>query len=449
MNRTIVVLSLLATALTFAANGSAQTLVVENGTIHSMSTEPVRGTVVVTDGVITAVGPDVEAPMSAQRIDATGLHVYPGIFDALGQLGLTEVGAVASTNDMAEMGMYNAHLMAATAIHPASELIPVARENGITHAIVAPRAGRNGVILGQAALINLDGWTVEEMAIDMSVAMVINWPEIVTRRWDWTTFSMKETAFEDAKEKADEQVGELRDWIDAARHYQMATTARTSRAVRDQKLAALSACLNDGKLVIVQANAKRDIEAAMKFAEAEGLRLIIAGGRDAWQLKEELATSNVSVILRRTQDTPKEQDDEYDKPFTAPMELHAAGVKIAFGSGTGGGYSGAHSARNLPYEAATAVAYGLSSEDAMRALTLWPAEMFGVSEALGSIDVGKTANLMITDGDPLEITTQVRHLVIAGAEVSTDNRHRDLYEKYRGRPHKLDKPAGAGTAASQ
>lgn len=431
MKALAVLFAVFAMPLTLAAG----TLVIQGGTIHPITAEPFVGNVIVTDGVIQAAGAlAAPVPADAEVIDASGLHVYPGLVDAMSQLGLIEVGAVPATDDQAEMGMYNAHLQSATAIHPASELIPVARANGITHTVVAPEVD-DGVIAGQAALIHLDGWTVEEMAIDPAVAMVIQWPEIVTRRFDFSTFSMKESAFKEAKEKAEEQQQELRSWLEAARHYRQAVDAGSTRLESDLRLASLAEVLDGGKPVIIQADSKRDIEAAVEFAESEGLRMILAGGRDAWKVKELLAEKGIPVILGIVQSLPREDDDPYDTPFRNPGELVASGVKIAFASGAGGGFGpgGPHSSRTTPYEAATAVAFGLSADDAMKALTLWPAEMLGVGDQLGSIEMGKRANLIVTDGNPLEITTQVIHLVIDGREVSTDNPHRSLYDKYRAR----------------
>ncbi len=424
----------------------AQSLVIEGGTLHTMVADPFVGRVVIENGIITAVGPNATVPPDARRIDATGLHVYPGIFDAMSTLGLTEIGAVSATDDQAEMGMYNPHLNAATAVHPSSELIPVTRANGITHALVAPRADRDGVIAGQAALIRLDGWTVEEMLIDGSVAMVINWPSIVTRRFDFATFSVKETPFNDAREEAQKKQNELRDWVDAARHYRQANAARDPRNDANQKLAALADCLDGGKRVIIQADAKRDIEAAVEFAEQAGLEMILAGGREAWKVKDRLAEKKIPVILGLTQSLPGEEDDPYDRPFANPSVLHDAGIKIAFASGAGGGYGpgGPHASRTILYEAGTATGFGLSGEDAMRALTLWPAEIHGVADRLGSLESGKMANVMVTNGNPLEITTNVRHLIIAGREVSTDNKHQGLYDKYHSRPRPEARSAASG-----
>jgi len=420
--------------LLLPAVAAAETLVIDGGTVHPVSGDPFVGRVVVEDGLIKAASPDATAPAGATTINASGLHVYPGMFDAMSTLGLIEIGAVSATNDQAEMGAYNPHLQSATAIHPASELIPVARANGVTHSLVVPRVSGDGVIAGQAALIQLDGWTVEEMALDASAAMVMRWPQIQTRSFDFSTFSVKETPFAEAKEKAEKARNELREWFDAARHYDQAAASGSNRLETDQKLAALSRCLDGEMTVIIAADAKRDIEAAVEFAEKEGLRMILASGRDAWKVKEMLAEKNVPVILRLTQSLPNEDDLPYDKPYAVPGELVEAGVKVAFASGAGGGWGGSpHGSRLLPYNAEQAVAFGLPEEEALRAVTLNAAEMLGVADKLGSIEPGKIANLIVTDGNPLEIRTQVKHVVIGGREVSTDNRHRELYEQYRGR----------------
>lgn len=413
---------------------SADVLVIDGGTVHPVTAEPFVGRVVIADGLVVAAGADVASPAGATTIDAAGLHVYPGIFDGLSQLGLLEISSVPATDDQAEMGIYNPHLRAATAIHPASELFGVTRANGITHAVVAPQAD-GGIVAGQAALIQLDGWTVEEMALDSSIAMVIQWPRIETRSFDFSTFSVRETPYGDAKEKADGQRDELRDWMDAARHYAQAAASEGNRAARDLRLEALAEVLDGGKTVVIVADAKRDIEAAVAFADAYGLRMVLGGGRDAWEVKDLLAEKGIAVILGLTLSLPADDDDPYDRPFRTPGDLAAAGVKIAFSSGAGGGFGpgGPTLSRTTQYESAVASAYGLSAEDALKALTLYPAEIFGVADRLGSIEPGKIANLIVTDGSPLELTTQVLHVVIGGKKVSTDNRHSRLYELYRAR----------------
>jgi imidazolonepropionase-like amidohydrolase len=438
MMRKTAILSALTVLLALPGLASAETLVIDHGTIHPVTGDPFVGRVVIEDGVIAAAVPDAaDAPVpgGTPTIDATGLHVYPGLFDAMSTIGLIEIGSVSATNDQAEMGAYNPHLEAATAVHPASEIIPVTRANGVTHALVTPRTGGDGVIAGQAALVGLAGWTVEEMALAPSIAMVITWPAIQTRTFDFSTFSMKESPYAEAKEKAEEAQNELRDWVDAARHYSQAADGGSDRLETDQKLAALARCLDGAMPVIIRADAERDIEAAVKFAEQEGMKMILAGGREAWKAKELLAEKNIPVILGLTLSLPREDDLPYDMPFRNAGELFEAGVKIAFASGAGGGFgpSGPHGSRTVPYEANATVSYGVPEDEALRAITINAAEMLGVGDRLGSIEVGKIANLIVTDGSPLEIRTQIKHVVIGGQEVSTENRQRRLYEEYRAR----------------
>lgn len=420
--------------LTLPGVALAETLAIVGGTVHAVSSDPYVGTVVVRDGVIAAAGPGVSAPAGARVIDAAGHNVYPGIFDGLSQIGLVEIGSIDATDDRAEMGNYNAHLDAATAVHPASALIGVARDTGLTHALIAPRASGGAVIPGRATLANLAGWTIEEMAVERSLALVIRWPAIQTRSFDWSTFSWKDAAFKDAEEKAKEKQDELRDWLDAARHYRMAMGVEDPRAETDLQLAHLAQVLDRGQKVVVQVNAKRDIEGAVEFAEEQDLDIVLAGGRDAWMVADMLAEKGIGVILSGPQTLPNEQDDPYDQPFRAPSMLAEAGVKFGMGSGASPGWGGGpHSARTLPFHAAVAAGYGLSEADALASLTLWPAELLGVGDRLGSIEEGKIANLVVTTGRLTEIMSQVEHLIIGGREVGTDNHHRDLYETYRAR----------------
>lgn len=421
-------------AALLAAPAFAQSLVLEGGTVHSMAGEAAQVSVWIQDGVIVGVGNGIETPDGAERLDVSGLHVYPGFFDAMSRLGLVEVGAVAATVDTTELGAFNPHLEAATAIHPASTVIGVTRETGITHALVAPASGRGGVIPGRASLVQLDGWTIEEMSLGAE-AMVINWPAIQTRSFDFSTFTIRETPFSEAEKEAEKAQNELRDWFDAARHYAQAKAAGSDRFQSNLELEHLARTLDGTLPVILAADNKRDIEGAVEFAQEQGLRYAIAGGRDAWKVVDLLQEHSVPVILGRPLSLPPNDDDPYDQPFRSAAVLAEAGLTIAFGSSAGGGFGpgGPHSARTLPFEAANAVAHGLDPAAALAALTVGPAKMLGLEERIGTIEPGKIANLVVVDGDPLEITSQVVHLIIGGQEVTTDNFHRQLYERYRAR----------------
>lgn len=418
--------ALVALALGLPAPAAAQTYAITGGTVHTLAGETFTGTVVIEGGRITAVGPDVQAPQGAEVVDATGRHVYPGMFDAVSRLGLTEIGAVGVTNDAREQGGFKPHLQAATAIHPATEHIPVARANGITLTMAAPQGG---TVAGQASLIGLDGWTVEEMWIEPGAAMVINYPGLgggggfrFGRRGGgggggWAA----------AQERYREAVDRLDEWFDAARRYDQAVKAGVDLP-RDLKNEAMAKVVNREMPVLLSANGERNIRNAVEWAQERNIRFVITGGREAWKVADFLAENEVGVILSGTQAMPSGADVSYDEAYANPGKLHAAGVKIAFAT------FNSSSSRTLPYEAAQAVPYGLPHEAALAAVTRNAADMLGFGDRIGTIEEGKIANLMITDGDPLEIRTQVTDLFILGRGVSLDNRHKSLYEKYRARP---------------
>lgn len=427
-----ILLSVLAAAILCVATIKAQTVAIRGGTVHTLAGSPIQGgTVVVENGLISAVGTDAAVPAGADVIDATGLQVYPGLFDALTQLGLTEVGAVPVTNDVAELGDFNPHLLAAWAVHPASEHIPVARANGITHTVSAPGGGRGGgsTMAGQGSLIHTDGWTVEEMTIESSVGIVVAWPNMQLRSFDFATMSMNERSYREAKEEYDEKVAEIDSWIDAARNYQAALDAGTD-VERDLKLEALTKVTNGELPFLVVVNTERGINAVLDFAERKDVRVVLLGGADAWKVADRLAEANVPVILGPTQDLPGDEDYGYDQVYSAPGQLHAAGIKVGFGT------FDASASRNLPYEVGSAVSFGLPREEAIRTVTINNAEILGVGDRLGTIETGKIANLIVTDGDPLEIRTQILHLVVNGRIAPLDNKHLELYERYRGRPRR-------------
>ena len=421
--RALGVYGALAAAFALATPAAAQTYAIQGGTIHTLNGETFVGTVVVRDGRIAEVGPNVQPPSGAEVVDATGRHVYPGMFDAVTQLGLTEIGAVDVTNDAREQGDFNPHLQAATAIHPATEHIPVARANGITHAMAAPQGG---LIPGQASLVGLDGWTVEEMNIDAGAAMVVNFPSLASRR-GFGGFSFGQPRpFSEVEEEYRERVAQLDAWLDGGRHHAQAAAAGAARP--DPALEAMARVVEREIPVLVSADEERDIRNAVEWAERQNLRFVLTGGREAWKVADWLAEKNVPVILGPSQAMPSGQDEAYDEAYANAGKLHAAGVKIAFAT------FNSSDSRTLPYEAAMAVPFGLPEEAALQAVMKNGAEMLGLGDRMGTIEPGKIANLIVTDGNPLEIQTQVLDLFILGRQVSTDNKHKSLYEKYRARP---------------
>ncbi len=412
------------------ASAQQEALVLQGGRIHPMVDERVidNGTVVVQKGRITAVGgTDIAVPAGARVIDVSGKHVFPGFFDAVTSLGLTEIGAVAVTSDFRELGDNNPQLQGATAVHPASEILPVSRSNGLTHAVAAPQGAG---IAGQGSLIHLDGWTVEEMLIDAGIYMSVQWPTVQTRGFDRATRTRINRTYQEARELYDESIADLEALLADARRYAAADVGDDPTR-RNLKLEALARVTTGDMPMLINVNSERGIQGALDFAERNDVRVILAGGRDAWKVAEMLTERDVAVILGPTQALPSGADDPYDAPFTTPAKLHAAGVRFAIST------FNASAARTLPYEAAQAVPFGLSHHDALRAITVSPAEILGVDDMLGTIEVGKLANLLVSDGDPLETTTQIEHVVIAGLAVDPkDNKHDRLYERYSERPRR-------------
>ena len=417
-----------ALALGLAAQASAQTFAIQGGTVHTMAGAPFVGTVVIRDGRILAVGPNVQVPAGAEVIDASGRHVYPGLFDAVSGLGLTEVGAVDVTNDSREQGDFNPHLQAATAVHPATEHVPVARANGITLTMAAPEGGA-GAIAGQASLIGLDGWTVEEMWVDPGAAMVVNYPSLGGggRGFGGGRGGGGGGNWSVVEERYQEAVARLDEWMDGGRQYARAV-ASGADVRRDLALEAMAKVVDREIPVLLSANGERNIRNAVEWAERQSIRFVITGGREAWRIADWLAERDVSMILSPTQAMPSGADASYDEAYANAGKLHAAGVKIAFAT-----FNSADS-RTLPYEAAMAVPYGLPREAALEAITRNAAEMLGLDDRIGTIEVGKLGNVIVTDGDPLEIQTHVTDLFILGRGVSLDNKHKSLYDKYSSRP---------------
>jgi imidazolonepropionase-like amidohydrolase len=422
--------------LAFTQSQPSATYALTHAKIFTLAGSTIEdGTLIIRDGKIAAVGAGLDVPTGAQVIDAKGLQIYPGLFDSITQMGLREIGAVSATVDSAESGSYNPDVVAATAVSPSSEHIPVTRAAGITEVLAVPGSGgfdsngSGGVIGGQASAIHLTGWTIDEMLIKKSAAMVLNWPEIETQTFDFTTFSRKEKPYSEAKQEYDKQVNEITDWVERARHYaQVMEKSSPAKYDRDLKLEALAPVVRGELPLLVFADRSREIRNAVEFCDKQRLRMILAGGSEAYKVKDLLRSKAVPVILRPVLTLPLDEDDPYDRWLSQPAELAAAGVKFAFAS-----FDNSF-ARRLGQNAANAVAYGLPYEEALKAITLYPARMFGLDGQIGTLEQGKLANLIVTNGDPLELTTDVKYLFIRGQLTSLDNRHLRLYEKYSKRP---------------
>ncbi|MGA2131623.1 MAG: amidohydrolase family protein [Bryobacteraceae bacterium] len=418
------------TALVCLQPAAAETILLHGATVHTVSGPDIpNGAVLVRDGKIAEVGTHIVPPKGTRLIDLKGLHIYPGMIDSATEIGLTEIEAVREMNDITDLGLFKPQLRAATAVNPASEHIPVTRANGITSVITSPGGG---IIAGQSVLLRLNGWTMSDMAVRAPAAMRLEYPHIQARG----RFGGGEgpgrggSAYADAKKRYEQQIRELNDFMESARRYRQAKGVGGPDFATDLKLEAMLPVL-DGKLpMLIRAEKEKTIKEAIAFADKQKIHMILERGVEAWKVTAELKSHSIPVILPPTLRLPDEADDPYDKPFSIPGELSKAGVKFAFATF---GPGSEDNPRNLPYQAAAAVGFGLPQEEALKAVTLYPAQIWGAGDELGSIERGKSADFIVTDGDPLETRTQIKQEFIQGVSVDLENKHRRLYEKYLGR----------------
>lgn len=413
----------------------AETLVLKNAIVHTVSGETLSpGNVVVKDGKISAVSKNASAK-GAKEIDLTGMHLYPGLILADCSLGLTEINAVRATQDTTEVGSYTPDVKAWLSVNTDSELLPVARANGITHFNVAPIGG---VVAGYSGLMQMRGWTMEEMTVKAPVALHLYWPQMELRTGpkELAADRSKWKSPEDQAKARDKKLREINEFFDDAEAYRKARTVK-AKGPAQLPVPAWEAMLPmlEGKApIFVHADETRQIKAAIAWAEKRKYSIVITGGRDAWRVADSLAKDKIPVIYDRLNDQPPTDTDTYDVQFKAAAVLQKAGVKVIFNEGMDAG--NATFARNLPHSAGTAVAYGLPEDEALKSITLYPAQLLGVADRLGSIEKGKEASLFVANGSILDIRTTVTRMWIAGEEMSLESRHTKLYEKYKNRPKK-------------
>lgn len=388
------------------------------------------GTIIIRDGKIETVGANVSIPSDAQTIDARGLFVYPGMIDAGTQIGLVEVGQGApGTVDTTEVGDLNPNAKAIMAINPHSAHVAVTRVDGVTSVVTLPVGG---LISGQGAIINLAGTTPGEMAVLPYAALVINYPRSSGGRAPFFSEEQR-TNLSEALTAANRQLEQIRKLLRDADAYGRAQEAygkdRTlPRADQNIILETLVTYVRGERPVFFRADRENEIRGAIRFAEEMKLKPIILGGDDAWKTISLLKQKSVPVILTGILDLPLREDDFYDTLYENAAKLQQAGVRFCISSGNSG-----PNVRNLPFYAGMAAAFGLPKAEALKAVTLYPAQIMNIADRLGSIEVGKMANLVITDGDLLETRTHVRHLFIDGRQIPLTSRHTELNDVFKNR----------------
>jgi len=426
---------LLATLLLASPASAADSVIAITGARIVTAEGPVieKGTVVLSGGKIAAVGADVSVPAGAQVVDGSGKTVYPGLVDALTTLGIEEIRSVAGSMDVQEVGDVNPHARAWIALHPWSDLIPVARANGITTALAAPEGG---LISGQSALIRLAGSTPEGLTLKAPVAMHVVYPTgrppfEFARIFEEPELKTFEERQKDKKTNQEKDLQRLRNLLEEAKAYGAALDASKAGMIPapkpDLPMEALAPAARGALPLIMRADDEADIRGAVAFADERGLEAIISGGLEAWRCTELLKAKDVAVLLKVDR-LPRKESDPYDAAYANAAKLFEAGVRFAIVS------DDASNARNLPYEAAMARAFGLPADAALNAITLWPAQILGAGDRIGSIAPGKDADVFLATGDIMDHRTQVTAVFIDGVAQSLVTRQTRLYEQFKDRP---------------
>lgn len=394
------------------------TFALTNATIETVTNGQVKGNLIVQDGKIAAIGADAAIPSGATVIDCQDHFIYPGMIDGGTQLGLEEVSSVSLTRDYNEIGEIIPQMQALTAVNPNAVAIPVTRVNGVTTVIAAPRGS---VMPGTASLINLIGYTPDQMFAGFK-GVILNYPSSARRgRWD----RRSEEDRKKAEEKRMKKVNEA--WKAAELYATIVDAAKddpTIEVTYSPESEALYPVVKGDYPLMIEVNRAADIQAAIKWVKDKEIKVVFTGVAEGWRVADEIAAAGIPVIAGPMLSLPTRVSDRYDRPYANPGIMQKAGVKVAIRSGD------SENVRNLPFNAGFAAAYGMGKEEALKAVTIVPAEIFGVAERIGSLEVGKDANLFISDGDPFETKTQIKHLFINGWQVAMDNRQIQLYNEF-------------------
>ena len=430
---TLPLLPLIASALV-ATHTHGETLLLRNATLHPITGPAIpSGHLLVRDGKIVALGAGTPSESADKTIDLQGHHVFPGLIAPTTVLGLQEIDAVRATRDTTESGEYTPGVYSWKAVNPDSELIPVARANGYTHAQPIPVGGLVG---GHSAVVTLTGWTIEDMAFRQDAGLHVNWPGFGLDTTPKDRAANKESwkSPEDQIKAREKRLRQIDDFFTEAEAYAKAKAANAPGFTVVPAWEALLPVLKKEVPLFLHANEMRQIRSALEWAARRQYRAVLAGGRDAWRVADLLATHKVPVVYEHVFTETLRDTEPYDVHFSAPAVLSKAGVEVSFSEGTD--RFGASNVRNIPYAAAQARAFGLPVLEAHRGLTLYPARALGIADRIGTLEPGKDATFFVADGDILDLRAPVERMWIAGREVSLESRHTRLHDRYRQRPRK-------------
>lgn len=393
------------------------TFLLKGGTIHTVTNGNIQGDVLIKDGIIAEVGTNLSA--EGKIIDCSGKHIYPGFIDSGTRLGLAEIGAISLSNDHNELGDFIPHMQALTAVNPNSVSIPVTRTNGVTTVLTKPSGG---LFSGTAALIDLHGYTPEQMYAGFK-GIILNFPMSGKKhRWD-------KRSKEDIKKDEEKAMKNLDDiWTKAILYAKIDSVRMIKKHESDQynpQMEAMKGVLNGTTPLMIEVNKKSDILNAIKWAtEKEIPNVVLTGVSEGYRVTKEIKESGFPVITGPILSVPRRAAARYDVAYKNAGVMQQAGIRVAIRTNE------AENVRNLPFNAAFAATYGMGVEEALKAITIIPAEIFGVSDHLGSIEKGKHANLFVCDGDPFEMKTTISKLYIGGYDVPIESRHTLLYDEF-------------------
>ncbi|HWI93359.1 MAG TPA: amidohydrolase family protein [Flavisolibacter sp.] len=381
-----------------------------------------NATVVMEGGKITAVGTNVQIPAGAQRIEAQGKHVYPGLILSASNLGLVEIGSVRASNDVREIGDMNPDIRSITAYNVDSKVINTLRSNGVLLANVVPEGG---LLSGTSSVVQLDAWTNQEAAYKTDQGVHLNMPSLMAlpgRRFGGFGGPNAQQPPTDPVKEGLDRIEKLKTFFQQAKAY----NAEATHGQTNLKFEAVKGLFDKSEKLYVHANTVKQMLVALDFVKEFGFDMVIVGGSDSWQIADLLKQNNVAVILNQMHSLPTAEDDDVDQPYKTPALLQKAGVTFAIND-----EDEQNRGRNLMFNAGTAATYGLTKEQALQAITLNAAKCLGIDKQTGSIEVGKDANIIISDGDILDMRTSlVTDAFIQGRKIDLNDKQKQLNDRY-------------------
>lgn len=417
----LIIPSVFAQESVYPAKKQEAPIVILNGTIHVGNGQVLNNSSIeIRDGKITAIGSNINPDANAIKVDAKGKHVYPGLILANANLGLVEVNSVRATADAQEIGEYNPSVRSLVAYNTDSKVINTLKTNGITHANIVPQGG---TISGSSSIVQLDAWNWEDAAYAKDNAIHLNLPSLYNRPNPYAAFLGMQAPQGDPVKRGMEQIEEIKQFFRAAKAY----AAETKHSNTNLKFEAVQGLFSKKQKLFIHCDVAREILAAIDFKNEFGFDIVLVGASESVQVADILKKNNIPVVLSQMHALPTLADDGVDLPYQTPALLQKAGVLFAIND-----EDGQHRGKNLPFNAGTAAAYGLSKEEALSSITLNAAKILGIADKTGSLETGKDANVVISEGDILDMrSSNISMVLISGRIVSLTDKHKQLYERYK------------------